>query len=126
MDDRDKFERVIERILEAARVSIVDGDPVLGMRGRFTRDCLVPVIEWTDCEVQRLQGEELPTSDLVVQVSHLVDTLAHGLGMTLAQVSRPLFQVNKEASKEAEVALIKVLIEGFRDAWASKVEGQKR
>jgi hypothetical protein len=53
-----KKRQLLNVLLEAAQREIASQDPSRAMKGRFTRDCAVPIMHWLMDEYHRIHGPQ--------------------------------------------------------------------
>lgn len=82
-------------ILEKAQGGIASDDLVKQIKGRFSRDCYVPLLNWMQGELARLEtksGRE--AEDHLADLKHVCTT---GMALALANIIRPGLKTDDKA-----------------------------
>jgi hypothetical protein len=121
-----KKQELIASLLDAAQLAIVSKDPLKAMKGRFARDCAVPIVHWLMDEAERIYGDDFVGGLAVKERRHmeaetdLAMILMESLGFTAGNFLKGMFQpgTGREAAAAALISL-------FSSAFAKQMRDNK-
>lgn len=120
----DRKQKIIRDLLELAQPHIVSQDPVSAIKGRFTRDCTVPIVHWLLDEYERIYGEQVlhggtKLPEHAQAEADLLMMLMDGLGTTAGNYLKMFFQDGLKRQL-ASAALVAVFAKAFESQMGIK------
>jgi hypothetical protein len=120
-----KKRELLNAMLEAAQREIVSKDPRQAMKGRYTRDCAVPIMHWLMDEYERVHGSRFLTGggpksieDATAEVDILM-MLMEGIGATTGNFAATQFQDHPHAMAGGH-AMASLFVRSFLGAMSDR------